>query len=91
MKLLQINSTLNWGSTGRIAEEIGQAVIAQGWESYIAYGRYANNSQSHIISIKSKWETYIHVAETRLLDKHGLGSKKATTELVKRIKPKIRN
>lgn len=86
MKLLQINSTLNWGSTGRIAEEIGQAVIAQGWESYIAYGRYANNSQSHIISIKSKWETYIHVAETRLLDKHGLGSKKATTELVKRIK-----
>lgn len=29
MKLFQINSTLNWGSTGRIAEEIGQTAISK--------------------------------------------------------------
>jgi len=38
-KLLQINSVVNSGSTGRIAEEIGQTAIAAGWMSYIAYGR----------------------------------------------------
>ena len=36
MKLLQINSVANIGSTGRIAEQIGQAAMAAGWESYIA-------------------------------------------------------
>ena len=39
-KLLQINVSANWGSHGRIAEGIGQLAMANGWESYIAYGRY---------------------------------------------------
>ena len=38
-KILQINVTCNWGSTGRIAEDIGKLAIAEGWESYISYGR----------------------------------------------------
>ena len=41
-RLLQINVSANWGSTGKIAEEIGLQVMKQGWESYIAYGRYCN-------------------------------------------------
>ena len=51
-KLLQINSVVNSGSTGRIAEEIGQIAIAAGWESYIAYGRHARKS----IGIDKDWE-----------------------------------
>ena len=51
LKLLQINVAANWGSHGRIAEEIGLEAMAQGWESYIAYGRYANPSKSHIVKI----------------------------------------
>ena len=39
MRIFQINTSVNTGSTGRIAEEIGQTVIANGMESYIAYGR----------------------------------------------------
>ncbi len=54
-KLLQINSVVNSGSTGRIAEEIGQTAIAAGWESYIAYGRnnqsYRNSELSNSIYI----------------------------------------
>ena len=50
LKLLQINVAANWGSHGRIAEEIGLEAMAQGWESYIAYGRYANPSKSHIVT-----------------------------------------
>lgn len=34
-KLLQINSVVNFGSTGRIAEEISQSVLAADCKSYI--------------------------------------------------------
>ncbi len=37
-KVLQINVVANWGSTGRIAEQIGLAVIKKGGDSFIAYG-----------------------------------------------------
>ena len=50
-KLLQINSTANWGSTGRIAEQIGAMAMADGWESYIAYGRNAAPSRSKLIRV----------------------------------------
>lgn len=43
--LLQINVTANWGSTGKIAEQIGDCAISQGWRSYIAYGRMSNLSK----------------------------------------------
>ena len=46
--LLQINVVANWGSTGRIAEEIGQTAIAAGWRSVIAYGRGRPQSQSEL-------------------------------------------
>lgn len=85
MKLFQINSTLNWGSTGRIAEEIGQTAISKGWESYIAYGRYSNGSVSHTIQIGSRWNVYNHFLRTRLFDNHGLASKRATKDLINQI------
>ena len=44
--LFQINSVINSGSTGRIAEDIGQAAIKRGWESYIAYARNEHTSES---------------------------------------------
>ena len=52
-KILQINSIVNSGSTGRIAEEIGQTAMTAGWESYIAYSRHARKSQSKLIKIGS--------------------------------------
>lgn len=91
-KLLQINVVANSGSTGRIAENIGKLGISQGWESYIAYGRGAPQSESHLIPIGNKWDMYLHGVESRLLDNHGLASKRATKEFVdtiKEIKPDI--
>ena len=39
-KLLQINPVVRIStSTGRIMQEIGELVMANGWESYIAYSR----------------------------------------------------
>ena len=86
MRVLQINSTLNWGSTGRIAEEIGLEIMAVGGESYIAYGRYANFSQSNSIRIGNNLDIYFHVLCTRIFDSHGLISIKSTQRLIDRIK-----
>ena len=84
-KLLQINSVVNTGSTGRIAEQIGSFVINKGWESYIAYGRAAGNSTSNLIKIGDKWDHKLHGLQTSLFDRHGLASATATVKLVKKI------
>jgi len=86
MKIFQINTVANSGSTGRITEGIGQEIINKGWESYIAYGRYANPSSSHLIKIGNKIDHYFHAFLTRLTDKHGLGSKYYTNKLIREIK-----
>lgn len=84
-KLLQINTTVNTGSTGRIAEEIGQRALAAGYDSYIAYGRTARESKSKLIRIGTKWDYYLHGLKSLLFDAHGFGSKKATKQFIKQI------
>ena len=92
MKVVQINTVANSGSTGRIAEEIGLRAIARGWESYVAYGRGTPQSASHLIRIGNDLDMRWHGLETRLLDNHGLSSRRATRAFVRRlreIKPDI--
>ena len=83
--LLQINVTANWGSHGRIAENIGELAMEHGWGSHIAYGRYANKSKSEIYKIGSAIDIYNHVLQTRVFDRHGLASKQATRRLIEYI------
>ena len=83
--LIQINVTANWGSTGKIAEAIGRSVMKKGWKSYIAYGRMMNPSESQLIKVGEKMDSYIHFAYTRLLDMEGRGSVRATKTLVRQI------
>ena len=87
MRLLQINSTINDGSTGRIAYQIGEMCIANGDESYIAFsGRYSeNNNMVNTIRIGSKLDFYWHALVTRIFDRHGFGSIRATKKLLKQI------
>lgn len=84
--LLQINVVVNSGSTGRIAEEIGQMAKVSGWSSYIAYGRNERPSQSKLIKIGTEWDIKMHGLQTRLFDRHGLASKTATKKLIRQIK-----
>lgn len=90
--LFQINITANWGSHGRIAEEIGNLVMQEGWSSYIAYGRWANPSKSELIRIGSMNDERLHAVLSRILDNQGLASASATRALIKKIasvKPSI--
>ncbi len=84
-KLIQVNVTANWGSTGKIAEAIGRSAIKNGWESYIAYGRMMNTSESHLIKVGTKMDNYIHLAYNRLLDMEGRSSVRSTKALVRKI------
>lgn len=91
-KLLQINSVVNTGSTGRIAEQLGQLAMAQGWESYIAYGREARESKSKLIRIGGSIGVNLHALASKFLDCHGLCSKHATRSFLKQldeIKPDV--
>lgn len=84
--ILQINTSLNVGATGRIAEQIGEKIIVEGWKSYIAYGRYFKTSKSNAISIGGKISIYLHYTISRLFDAHGLGSLWSTYFFIKKIK-----
>ena len=84
-KLVQINVSANWGSHGRIAECIGNEVLAHGWSSCIAYGRGMNPSRSGLIKVGNGMDIYLHVAETRLFDHHGLASRGATRRLIQTL------
>jgi len=91
-KLLQINVTANAASTGRLAEDIGDVAIANGWQSYIAYGRDYRPSHSQLIKIGGRLSIYSHVLVSSLFDRHGLGSYFATKRFLKKvdeIKPDI--
>lgn len=86
MVILQINECLN-GSTGKIARQIGDLAIDNGWDSYIAYSAWEDEfpCKSKLIKIGSKYDRYFHALETRLRDNHGLASRKATRKLVETI------
>lgn len=86
MKVLQINSVCGVGSTGRIATDIHHALIEQGHESFIAFGRGEAKNCDTAIRIGNDFDVYSHVALTRLFDKHGFGSVLSTKDFVKKVK-----
>lgn len=82
--LLQINSVVNSGSTGRIAEEIGRTAIGAGWQSVIAYGRNPRPSASELIRVGNDWDVRLHGLRSRVFDDHGFGSRKATEAFIRK-------
>lgn len=93
-KLVQINISANWGSTGKIVEQIGLCAMARGWESYIVYGNSMRPSKSELIKVGPKANKYIHYIEQRIFDNEGLCSRFLTRRVIKKIdaiKPDIIN
>lgn len=85
-RLLQINTSLNCNSTGRIAEQIGLLAKSRGWDCYIAHGpRFVKDSSLHSYQVESNLGEKIHWIKSFLLDGHGLSSTKATKKFVKWI------
>lgn len=85
MKILQINSVLGFGSTGRIVTDLYKLYEEAGHNCVIAFGRGEALEGYKTIKIGSNLDNYIHVAKTRIFDKHGLASVKATKEFIKKV------
>ena len=56
MKVLQINTVVGIGSTGRIADSIGDFIIKNNSKSYIGYGRKVGKSNSEF-KLKQVWDS----------------------------------
>lgn len=84
-RMLLINSVLGYGSTGRIVLDIAREYERNGYEVKIAYGlkrklpedkRYS--MEKYGVRIGNDMDVYYHALYTRMTDKHGLASKRAT-------------
>lgn len=85
MKIFQISSEVNVGSVGKIAEQLGEEILKEGWESYIAYGREGLQSTSKVFKIGNKFDKIKHGIYTRITDRHGFASSNATKSLIRQI------
>jgi putative colanic acid biosynthesis glycosyltransferase len=87
MKLLQINTGFNTSSTGKIVCQISKMFTDNGNKSYIAFsGKYPENSDTeNTIRVGFKLDFYWHALITRIFDRHGFGSIRATKKLLKKI------
>ena len=86
-RLLQINTTLGRGSTGKITKVISRQAQLCGWECFIMHGsRYVGDSDGHSYQVSHKGSEFLHFILSRFLDRHGLGSYIQTKKLIKKIK-----
>lgn len=85
MKVLLINSMSGVGSTGKIVDGIANVLLERGHTPVIAYG-YGNASHPVARRFGSDREQFIHKSLSHAFDMQGLGSRKATHELIRFIK-----
>lgn len=85
LRILQINSVCGVGSTGKIAVDIANVLKANGHDCLVCYGRGIAKGNVDSYKIGNSLSNKIHGIKTRLTDKHGLGSKKCTKKLIKKI------
>lgn len=92
LRVLQINSVYNSGSTGKIVKAIQEQLMRSGHEAYVCYGRGESNKEAKCYKTCSKLELYCNVVFTRLSGLVGIGSPFATKRMIKiidEIKPDI--
>lgn len=82
MKVLQINTTYDIGSTGRIMAGIDNILMEEGIDSYCAFG-YGNRIDEHHYKIINKVDSKIHNVLSRLTDSQGLHSTIKTRKFIK--------
>lgn len=91
MKIIQIN-TFPYKATGHIMMNIHNVLTEQGYESYVCWGRGRESQNKHEIVITDSFGVKFHGIYTRLLDRTGFASWRATRKLlnkIERINPDI--
>lgn len=94
MRILQLNSVYEYGSTGRIVSNIHNSCLKNGIESYVIFSRDGAigkekkefSNFKNVFKIYNKFEEKEHIIKGLIFDKHGLYSNKNTEEIIKKIK-----
>ena len=85
--LIQIDSCLGKGSTGRITESIGLIMKKLGWDCYVVHGdRYAGETRLESIKTVTRVQEYLHALGSMLFDRHGLFSSSQTRRVMKKVR-----
>lgn len=87
MRVLLINAVCGVTSTGRICSDLARCLEENGHEVKIAYGRedkgYSEACEKYGVRIGTNMDVKLHGMQTRLLDQHGFGSRRATEQFLK--------
>ncbi|MCF0114788.1 MAG: glycosyltransferase, partial [Erysipelotrichaceae bacterium] len=94
MKIVQINSVYGYGSTGRIVRDIHHALLNEGHDSYVIYGRTGaigsqqldKANEKNVFYLQNGFEEKQHILFGTLWDKHGQYSKKNTQTIINKLK-----
>ena len=92
MKILQINSHYNQGGAARIVAYIHRQLLAEGVESYVAFGRGELPEETNAYRFNHTWEVYLSALMSRLTGINGWFNRGATRRLIaymKKIQPDV--
>ncbi len=84
-RVMLVNTVVGTGSVGRLVAGLYDTLIADGYECMVAYGRDTHPAGMNAYRIGQDLDVYIHGALSRLTDRHGFYSKRATIEFIKVI------
>ena len=85
-KVLLVNTVCGTGSVGRLVAGLYHTLEEHGYECLVAYGRGEAPSDIRAYRIGTDTDVYIHGAMSRLYDRHGFYSRRATQDFVSMIK-----
>lgn len=86
-KIFHVSGAINYGSPGRILEQVALLGKRQGFESIVAHSsRNANPSKLPHYAMTTRNQEVLHALGAKFFDLHGLLSTSQTKELVERIK-----
>lgn len=92
MKILQISSHYDQGGAARIAACIHRQLLADGEESYVAFGRGGEPGDRNVYRIDRSWEVYASALFARIFGINGWGNRGATCRLlalIRKLQPDV--
>jgi len=84
-RVLLVNTVAGTGSVGRLVTGLYDALTDRGYECLIAFGRDEAPEGYNCYRIGNDFDVYVHGALSRLNDRHGFYSKRATKEFIEVI------
>lgn len=81
-RVLLVNTVVGSGSVGRLVEGLYRTLSSHGYECLVAYGRWNPPADINSYRIGTDADVYIHGAMSRITDRHGFYSKRATEEFI---------